>query len=639
MDKNKEEIVRVEGHHELLNTNFDEYNLKRLIKETGKDLVFEAFDTRLNRSIALKVLKPGQSKEREEQFFREGQRLATIDKYDHIPTVYSAGYSNGHYYIAMELINGENLEDAIIRKDFSLEEGVDILFGISEGVSYAHDHGIAHDDIKLENIVFGTTYVVDFGGRLTKTNSNDVIAVGQVGKILLDKHRDRVPKRLEQIIEKALNNKYNNINELRKEIKGYKNSITRRKFLKTTGSLIALSGLGYGGFRVLEYRDSLRYIVDEINNVEAIDYARINPLFNRLLLKIIDHKIDPLTEIIPKNKFPYVTIDSGEWFSTEGGFWTDGFWPGILWQSYKITHNKKYRDLATESSKSIKITNKEGNDMRGISFYYSHAKAYELTGDKFFRDVALEAAKVVVNNRFNEISNCFQISGDMNDNLSSQNIEINSITLLPLVWFAYEDLLDKKTKQMYYNKGYAHMQTVSKYNIRDDYSVRDFAIFNPKEKILIKEETYYGYSPNSCNSKNQAKSIYGFTLAYRITGNKEFLSTAEKLADYFIYNSPDDFVPFYDFNDPNKNIPRDSSAAAIAGSALLSLHNETKKEKYKQAAYNILKSLSAKYLSTDSRNYQGILMHACDNKNSGYNVNNSLIYGDYHFIEALEKIK
>ena len=291
MDKNKEEIVRVEGHHELLNTNFDEYNLKRLIKETGKDLVFEAFDTRLNRSIALKVLKPGQSKEREEQFFREGQRLATIDKYDHIPTVYSAGYSNGHYYIAMELINGENLEDAIIRKDFSLEEGVDILFGISEGVSYAHDHGIAHDDIKLENIVFGTTYVVDFGGRLTKTNSNDVIAVGQVGKILLDKHRDRVPKRLEQIIEKALNNKYNNINELRKEIKGYKNSITRRKFLKTTGSLIALSGLGYGGFRVLEYRDSLRYIVDEINNVEAIDYARINPLFNRLLLKIIDQNL------------------------------------------------------------------------------------------------------------------------------------------------------------------------------------------------------------------------------------------------------------------------------------------------------------------------------------------------------------
>src|SRR3989344_1355850 len=282
MDKNKEEIVRVEGHHELLNTNFDEYNLKRLIKETGKDLVFEAFDTRLNRSIALKVLKPGQSKEREEQFFREGQRLATIDKYDHIPTVYSAGYYNGHYYIAMELINGENLEDAIIRKDFSLEEGVDILFGISEGVSYAHDHGIAHDDIKLENIVFGTTYVVDFGGRLTKTNSNDIVAVGQVGKILLYKYQGEIPKRLEQIIERALNNKYKDINELKKEIKNYKTSITRRKFLKTAGSLVALSGLGYGGFKFVEYKNSLENIIDEINNVEATNYTEMNSLFNEL---------------------------------------------------------------------------------------------------------------------------------------------------------------------------------------------------------------------------------------------------------------------------------------------------------------------------------------------------------------------
>ena len=388
MDKNKEEGIQVNGYHELLETSFDEYKINRLIKETGKDLVFEAFDTRLNRLVALKVLKPGQSKERKEQFLREGQKLASLGKFDHIPTVYSAGYVNDHYYMAMELINGENLEDAIVKRRFPLEKGVDILLGISEGISYAHDHGIEHEDIKLENIVFGTTYVVDFGGRLTKTNSNDIIAVGQVGKILLDKHQGEIPKRLEQIIERALNNKYKDINELKKEIKNYKTSITRRKFLKTAGSLVALSGVGYGGFKFVDYRNSLENIIDEINDIEATDYARINPLFNRLLLKIIDHKINWLSEIIPKNKFPYVTIDSGEWFSTEGGFWTEGFWPGILWQSYEITQDKKYKNLAVESSKSIRITNKEGKDMRGISFYYSYAKAYELTGDRFFRDVA-----------------------------------------------------------------------------------------------------------------------------------------------------------------------------------------------------------------------------------------------------------
>src|SRR3990167_8801057 len=136
MDKNKEEGIQVNGYHELLETSFDEYKINRLIKETGKDLVFEAFDTRLNRLVALKVLKPGQSKERKEQFLREGQKLASLGKFDHIPTVYSAGYVNDHYYMAMELINGENLEDAIVKRRFPLEKGVDILLGISEGISY-----------------------------------------------------------------------------------------------------------------------------------------------------------------------------------------------------------------------------------------------------------------------------------------------------------------------------------------------------------------------------------------------------------------------------------------------------------------------------------------------------------------------
>ena len=117
----------------------------------------------------------------------------------------------------------------------------------------------------------------------------------------------------------------------------------------------------------------------------------------------------------------------------------------------------------------------------------------------------------------------------------------------------------------------------------------------------------------------------------------KFLKTAERCADYFINNLPKDKIPFYDFKDPNKDIPKDSSAAAIASSGLLNLFKITSKEKYKSASNEILKSLTTKYLSKEE-NYQGLLLRGCSNKNNSAYQNSSLIYGDYHFIEALNKI-
>ncbi len=84
-------------------------------------------------------------------------------------------------------------------------------------------------------------------------------------------------------------------------------------------------------------------------------------------------------------------------------------------------------------------------------------------------------------------------------------------------------------------------------------------------------------------------------------------------------------------------MPKDSSAAAIASSGLLDLFNITSKTKYKLIAYDILKSLSTKCLSKE-KDYQGLLLHGCSDKNKAMYINNSLIYGDYFFIEALNKI-
>jgi uncharacterized protein YyaL (SSP411 family) len=129
-------------------------------------------------------------------------------------------------------------------------------------------------------------------------------------------------------------------------------------------------------------------------------------------------------------------------------------------------------------------------------------------------------------------------------------------------------------------------------------------------------------------------------MTYRETGDNRFLETAKKLADYVIENLPEDHVPYWDYNAPNiPNEEKDVSAAAIAASGLIELSTlvDTLEltAKYRNAAFNILTSLSSNSYLAEGSNSSGILLHGVGNRNSNSEVDVSLIYADYYFIEAL----
>jgi len=92
-------------------------------------------------------------------------------------------------------------------------------------------------------------------------------------------------------------------------------------------------------------------------------------------------------------------------------------------------------------------------------------------------------------------------------------------------------------------------------------------------------------------------------------------------------------VPYWAFNDPNPSV-KDTSAAAIACSGLLTLSELSKKEEFKEVALKILNSLSTNYLSEEG---EGILKHGCFYKPENRGVDESLMWGDYYFVEALIK--
>jgi len=305
-------------NNELIGRSLDQYKITGLIKETARSWVFDARDSVLDREVALKVLKSTKDVARQDQFLKEVRALATLEEHDNIVTVYAASEDQGLKYMAMKLIEGEDLEDLLRSgKRFSDEETLDILTDVVEGVSYTHSKGLQHGDIKPANIKrkdseSGKSYLIDFGGRLTgKGSTNDVVAIGLVARQLLE-HREksekRIPRRLDGMVKMAEEDSFETPEDLRIAVKSYKRGITRRKFLKWSGVVAAaLSGLSYGGVeynsykkeehkRILDerrlliehnrYLNSMDFVVDEIAKVEASDYKNIDPLFRELVFRI-----------------------------------------------------------------------------------------------------------------------------------------------------------------------------------------------------------------------------------------------------------------------------------------------------------------------------------------------------------------
>lgn len=131
-------------------------------------------------------------------------------------------------------------------------------------------------------------------------------------------------------------------------------------------------------------------------------------------------------------------------------------------------------------------------------------------------------------------------------------------------------------------------------------------------------------------------------MVYRETGDKKYLDFAQKVTDVYLDRLPKDLIPYWDFNAPNiPNEPRDASAAAIVSSALLELStmvdNSKKQKYYKEMAEKMLLELSQSYQSRDQNS--AFLLHSTGHKPAGSEIDYSINYADYYYIEALLRLK
>jgi|GEM_PF-1969939 len=149
-------------------TVFGVYELKEKIAKGGMGIVYRALDRSLQREVAIKILS-GELKENPEYLQRFLQEARVTAKLDHpnIISIHSIGEEKGEIYVAMQFVRGKNIAQLIKEKhSFSFDEALMIIRSVALALSYAHENGLIHRDIKPDNIMIDESMrvrVMDFG--------------------------------------------------------------------------------------------------------------------------------------------------------------------------------------------------------------------------------------------------------------------------------------------------------------------------------------------------------------------------------------------------------------------------------------------------------------------------------------------
>ena len=153
-------------------TRFGPYEILAGIGAGGMGEVYRARDTRLGRTVAVKVLRSHMAdrSDSRERFEREARAASSLN-HPHICTVFDVGRQDGRDFIVMEHLDGETLESRLARGPLPLDQALRSAIAISDALAAAHRAGITHRDLKPSNVMLTKSgpKLLDFG--LAKTNS------------------------------------------------------------------------------------------------------------------------------------------------------------------------------------------------------------------------------------------------------------------------------------------------------------------------------------------------------------------------------------------------------------------------------------------------------------------------------------
>ncbi|WP_199270192.1 glycoside hydrolase family 88 protein [Algibacter sp. L3A6] len=370
----------------------------------------------------------------------------------------------------------------------------------------------------------------------------------------------------------------------------------------------------------------------------------INQLSKFDVNMVLNQNVDKIKIVTQKltfyDSFPrHIDKNNKQWSYVKPKDWCSGFYPGILWYAYEESGDEVLKNKAvkfTETLKTIAYSPARNHDI-GFQLYCSYGNGYRLTGKQNYKEILLAAADTLATLYNPKVGSI--LSWPSQIKRYKHNTIIDNMMNLELLFWAAKNGGDKSL----YDIAKSHAEQTMKYLVREDGSAFHVGSFDIETGAFLQGYTHQGYANESMWARGQGWGIYGFAMAYRETGDSNFLNTAIKLSDKFLERLPEDGIPFWDFDDPKiPNAPKDASAAAVAACGLMELSGLVQDEKLKSKYFNAGKKLveilsSSAYLSHAKND--ALLLHSTGNHPKNKEIDMPIIYADYYYMEALLRLQ
>ena len=328
---------------------------------------------------------------------------------------------------------------------------------------------------------------------------------------------------------------------------------------------------------------------------------------------------------------PY-TVKDGEWASgpAEEGicWWTNGFWPALMWAGYRLTGDEAYRAEAERAEAMLDDAFRDFDGLHhdvGFMWLISAGVNYALTGNDDSRKRLMLAANLLAG-RYNPAGFIRAWNGDR-----TGWAIIDCMMNLNLLYRASELTGDPRFAAI----ARRHADTAQRYFVREDGTCSHIVIFDPVTGEMLDDPAGQGYASGSAWSRGQAWAIYGFALSFRHTGNGAYQKTARRVADRFIEEVKTDWVPKCDFRQPADSDLKDACAGAVAAAGFLELAEQTGEERYFEAALHLLKALD-ETCADWTEDSPAIITHCASAWDGDHDI--AMVYADFYFAEAVLRL-
>lgn len=342
--------------------------------------------------------------------------------------------------------------------------------------------------------------------------------------------------------------------------------------------------------------------------------------------------------------YPLYT-EQGEWRHSKPAWtrWCDGFLPGMMWIFHEETGDAEWRSLAEHYSKPLehRKDDREVHDLGFIFYHGTYKRWFEATirdgaPDKSLNDVVIHAGQTLAL-RFNDLAACMRSFHGTDSNF------IDIMMNVGIIFYAALETHDMALLEL----AHRHCQTTRRTLVRGDGSTSHEGIFNLETGEFLKQTTQQGYRGDSCWSRGLSWSLYGFGTCFELTRDPTYLEVAQLNADWWLSHIASDGVAPWDFDAPLSGpLGRsqvDTSASAIAAVGLLNLAefspSVARRKAYLDCALTTIDSLTSRYLGEGDDGWEGILRGGVYHIHKDLGVNESVMWGEFFFVEALQKAR